>query len=830
MFAHTFRGIAFACCTICSTYAATPLFQQQMESEARSLYQTHASLTGGYAGIATTLPTNPEVKITAKETPPHEPLTLWYKEPATNWVTQALPIGGGDFGAMIFGGIAQDRIQFNHKTLWKGSAKTGDLGSYLNFGELYIINKESAPASDYQRSLNLKEAIAQVEYTQNGIDFRKEYLASHPNKVIAIHYTASKGHPLNLELQLIHVQGDGTSYSNEGAVFSGQLANGLHYRAQMSVEQKGGKVTATTSGIQISDARELILYLACDTDFDPLAPSHMTGNTQELESRIQQRLTDAQKMGYNRIRRKHIDDYTALLNRVDFSLKQADFKAPTLTLLEEQHKNASYSAALDMLAFQYGRYLTIASSRGVALPSNLQGIWNKDGNATQDAVWASDIHANINVQMNYWPAEPTNLSECHLPFLQYIYNEAMRPNGTWQQNARDLGVRSGWVVHTAGNIFGGASLYKAGKYSVANAWFCEHLWQHFLYTCDTTFLRQTALPVMKSTCEFWFERLVEAADGTLECPYEYSPEQGRIQNATAHGQQLVTQLFLNTLDALDAAGETENDAFRQTLKEKLAHIDRGLRVNSKGELREWKYQENTPNQPANQNHFANDEANVWQGHRHTSHLVALYPGFEIDPGKNDTIFKAAVQSLKDRGETGTGWALAWRIALWSRARNAQKAYTFLRKFTTHTDALSYNWYGGLYDNMLDAHATSVFQIEGNFGATAGMAEMLLQSRPDSMVLLPALPQAWSEGSIKGLKAIGNFELDLEWKNHQLCRLHLRSGSGKPAVLAYPGIENARIKENGKRFKGQKECGKNRLILETEAGKEYVLTWEGKQKP
>ena len=186
-----------------------------------------------------------------------------------------------------------------------------------------------------------------------------------------------------------------------------------------------------------------------------------------------------------------------------------------------------------------------------------------------------------------------------------------------------------------------------------------------------------------------------------------------------------------------------------------------------------------------------------------------------------------MQSLKDRGETGTGWALAWRIALWSRARNAQKAYTFLRKFTTHTDALSYNWYGGLYDNMLDAHATSVFQIEGNFGATAGMAEMLLQSRPDSMVLLPALPQAWSEGSIKGLRAIGNFELDLEWKNHQLCLLHLRSGSGKPAVLAYPGIENARIKANGKRFKGQKECGKNRLILETEAGKEYVLTWEDK---
>ena len=823
MLARIIWGYILTCCTLCSSYAAPQL--QQKATGSRVHPKNMFFHTANYSKTPNILPVVPEVKITAKKTPPHEPLTLWYNQPASNWVTQALPIGGGDFGAMIFGGIAQDRIQFNHKTLWKGSAKTGDLGSYLNFGELYIINKESAPASAYQRSLNLKEAIAKVEYTQNGIDFRKEYLASYPNKIIAIRYTASKGHPLNLELQLMNVQGDGTFYSIDGAVFSGQLANGLHYRAQLSIEQKGGKTTASASGIQISNTRELILYLACDTDFDPLAPNHMTGNTQELENRIQQRLTDAQKMGYSRIRKKHIDDYTELFGRVDFKLKQAEFKVPTPTLLEKQHENTSYSAALDMLTFQYGRYLTIASSRGVALPSNLQGIWNKDGNATQNAIWASDIHANINVQMNYWPSEPTNLSECHLPFLQYIYNEAMRPNGTWQQNARDLGIRSGWVVHTAGNIFGGASLYKTGKYSVANAWFCEHLWQHFLYTCDTTFLRQTALPVIKATCEFWFERLVEAADGTLECPNEYSPEQGRIQNATAHGQQLVTQLFLNTLKALDAAGETSNNAFRQKLKEKLARIDRGLRVNSQGELREWKYQENTPNQAANQNHFADDEANVWQGHRHTSHLVALYPGFEIDPGKNDTIFKAAMQSLEDRGESGTGWALAWRIALWSRARNAQKAYTFLRKFTTHTDALSYNWYGGLYNNLLDAHATSVFQIEGNFGATAGIAEMLLQSRPDSMVLLPALPQAWPEGSIKGLRAIGNFELDLEWKNHRLYRLHIRSGSDQPAVFAYPGIENARIKTNGKRFKGKKECSKNRLVLETQAGKEYTLTWK-----
>lgn len=767
-----------------------------------------------------------EAKISPKMSAPEEPLSLWYQQPATNWVTQALPIGGGDFGAMIFGGIVQDRIQFNHKTLWKGSSQTGDLGSYLNFGDLYIINKNHEDVTNYQRSLNLKEAMASVDYTQNGVDYRKEYFASFPSKVIAIRYTASEAESLNLELQFINGQGNRASYASSGAEFYGTLANGMNYRAKMRIELDGGKSVATKSGIEISDAQSLVIYIACNTDFDPLAENHMTGNTEELNNNLENNLEEACRKGYESVRQEHIEDYQSLFNRVDFHLDGANFGSSTKTLLTDQNQDQSYSKALDMLVFQYGRYLTIASSRGVALPSNLQGIWNKDGNATTNAVWASDIHSNINVQMNYWPAEPTNLSECHWPLLQYIYNEATRPNGTWKKNAQDLGINKGWVVNTAGNIFGGSSTYKVGKYAVANAWLCEHLWQHFTYTCDTVYLRNIAFPLMKSACEFWLDRLVEGPDGTWECPNEYSPEQGRVQNATAHSQQLVTELFTNTLSALDVVGEDQTEeSFRQELEDKLARLDRGLRINQDGEIREWKYQENTPNQAANQNYFADDEANVWQCHRHTSHLMALYPGFEIDPGKTPDLFKAAIVSLQDRGDTGTGWALAWRVSLWSRARDAYQAYHMLRQFSTYTESLTYNWYGGLYENMLDAHATSVFQIDGNFGATAGIAEMILQSRPDSIVILPALPSQWATGKMKGLKAIGNFEIDVEWDQHQLSRLHIHSYSGRPVSLAYPNIENAVVTTMDGDVLTDKRSQKNLITFNTEAGKEYDITFK-----
>lgn len=762
-----------------------------------------------------------EVNISPSAKEPEEPLSLWYDAPATNWVKQALPIGAGDFGAMIFGGIAMDRIQFNHKTLWRGSERTADLGTYLSFGDLYLRNLTPAAATDYRRDLNLRRAEVTVSYQSAGSGFERRYLASYPDKVIAVSYTSSTPGALNYELQLINAQGRRATYTPEGAAFSGTLDNGMHYAAAVSVGHTDGTATATKSGIRIEGASEITIYLACATDFDPVAATHMTGNADSTAAAVASQTASALAKGFTAVETDHTADYRELFDRVDFEIAGSSGKLPTPTLLNRQGA-AAYGARVDMLVFQYGRYLTIASSRGVALPSNLQGIWCKDGSATSSAVWASDIHSNINVQMNYWPAEPTNLSECHLPFLDYITNEANRPDGTWQKNARDLGVDEGWVVNTAGNIFGGSSNYKVGKYSVVNAWYCEHLWQHYTYNRDIDRLRSTTYPLMKSACRFWFKRLQQGADGLLECPNEYSPEQGRIQNATAHAQQLVAQLFINTLAAIRELGSPESEKeFAGEVAARLEKLDRGLRIDANGLLREWKYQDNTPNLEADGNYFANDEANVWQCHRHTSHLMALYPGFEIDPGKDPDIFNAAVASLNDRGDVATGWARAWRISLWARARNAARAYTTLRGYSHHTEALSYDWHGGIYDNMLDAHATTVFQIEGNFGATAGIAEMLLQSRPDSIVVLPALPKQWADGHISGLKTIGNFTVDLEWADGKLKSLQARSGSGRPLTLAYPGIEASAIAVNNQ--PATAAASPNLLTIPTNAGDVITIT-------
>ncbi|MCH5178969.1 MAG: glycoside hydrolase N-terminal domain-containing protein [Prevotellaceae bacterium] len=759
-----------------------------------------------------------EASFSGNANAPSEKLSLWYNRPANNWTKQALPIGNGNMGAMIFGGITQDRIQFNHKTLWKGTSASNNLGSYLAFGDLYITETQpTKAANNYVRTLDLKQAVATVEYGAGGASFRREYLASYPDEVIAIHYEATDGGEINVELQLINAQGEKAVYQSDGARFSGTLGNGMLYCAAMSVNTEGGTTSASATGITVSNARAMTILLSCATDFDPTKSNHLSGLDPATE--VERNLDAATQKDYVLLRDDHIADHSSLFDRVDFVLDKAVNTLPTNTMLTQT--SLPQRSMTDMLVFAYGRYLTIASSRGADVPSNLQGIWNKDGNASSSAVWGSDIHTNINVQMNYWPVESTNLSECHMPLLNFLRNEALRTDGGWQRNARNLGIDEGWVVNTASNIFGGSSNYKVGKYSVANAWLCDHLWQHYAYTLDHEYLRDHAWPVMRSACRFWLKRLVEASDGTLECPYEYSPEQGRVQNATAHAQQLVGMLFQNSLNAIAVLDNPADTPLRDSISTALPRLDSGMRIDRNGLLREWKYQENTPNLEADKNYYADDEQNVWQCHRHTSHLVGLYPGFIIDKGTDADIFQAAVASLADRGDVGTGWARAWRISLWARARDAAHAYTTLRGFAHHTEALSYDWHGGLYDNMLDAHATSVFQMEGNFGATAGIAEMLLQSRPDSLILLPALPDEWADGHITGLKAIGNFEIGLTWKKGRLTTASIKSLSGGSLVIAYPGINKADITTSAETSVHPSSAGQ--ITLQTEKGMEYILT-------
>ena len=767
---------------------------------------------------------------------PSEKLTLWYTAPAKDWMNEALPMGNGQFGITFYGGVETEEIQFNDKTLWTGTS--GDpigagsgYGSYRNFGNLIIrsigqqVNgSTSGQVEGYRRELDIQNALGHVTYTLDGVDYEREYFVSYPAEAAVMRLKASGKGNINVILSMTDANAkdyptdaSGIQYTPKGITFGGKL-DLVSYYLRLGVKPRGRKAKAevTNEGLRITGADELLIAMRGNTNFSERDNSYVY-DARLLPDSVDGIVRRALAQPYKQLRDEHVRDYRNLFDRCRFTLTPDDANTlPTNELITAYNGQKPKAESLQInplfleeLYFAFGRYLMISSARGIGLPSNLQGIWNHSNRPA----WNSDIHSNINVQMNYWPAEVTNLSELHMTFIDYVYNESIgrsKADGKdtqWQKNVynylsttgRDGGPtqqRGGWFLSTENNIFGRCSRWTGQNYAVANAWYCMHLWQHYLYTLDKDYLRNKALPVMLSAVEFWKNRLVrDESDGTWVCPYEFSPEHGPVGAVTAHAQQLVYTLFENTLAAIEALGMKNEELGIDELRSYFAHLDNGLhtevvpRANGETLLREWK-------------DVSQQDAGEWPHHRHLSHLIGLYPGTQINPTDCDSIYQAALRSLTWRGMKATGWAMGWKVCLWARAKNAENAHTLLHNALAPASMgrTDYNGSGaGIYNNLFDAHPP--YQIDGNFGVTAGIAEMLMQSHAGYIDLLPALPDCWASGSIHGLKAQGGYTVDIDWAEGKLTSAVITSPFG--------GAVHVRLGDN--------EC-----TLDTHAGKQYIL--------
>ena len=730
--------------------------------------------------------------------------TLWYNKPGTKtnvnnvWMEYGLPIGNGQLGATLFGGVYCDQLQLNEKTIWSGTSTikpNPQHGKFLNLGSLYVIDQSgdfsltstTPGVKSYKRWLDLEDGVGGVDFSGDKGAYTRRYFSSEPDKVIVAHYTAPEGHKLKFQVSYYaaeSINATAPKYNGAEGSFIGHT-DLIKYNTTFRVLTTGAaaKVTSNNLGVFVEDADEVTIVLTARTDYDGTNTTTFSSGVGDagLASEVKGILDGAAGKGYDKLYADHVDNFRSYMDRCTLHLSTGTTDAKTTrttnALVDFYNQSTSNATGyqglfLEQLYFTYGRYLEISSSRGIDVPSNLQGIWNN----SQSAPWNSDVHTNINVQMNYWPAETTNLSECHLPFLNYIVNMTKSPG--WIQARTNAGQTVGWTVHTESNIFGGMSSWSS-NYTIANAWYVSHLWQHYRYTLDKAYLAKV-FPAMWSCAQYWAERLKLASDGTYVCPNEYSPEHGpQSEDGTAHSQQLVRELFENTLAAIDALGNesTLDQTWLNRIKSRYQKLDMGLKTETYSGnwgtsaiksnspiLREWKYSNYTAG------------AN---GHRHLSHLMCLYPFSQVTPGTE--YFQAAVNSLALRGDAATGWSMGWKVNLWARAQDGDHAHIILKNALKHAGSYGVDMNsGGIYYNLWDSHAP--FQIDGNFGMTAGIAELLMQSCTDTISILPALPSVWKKGSIKGLKAVGDFTVSIDWEKNAPKLVTIVSNQGQPLFV------------------------------------------------